>query len=48
MNLMIALFLISLVGGLIVPRLRRRESWAIGGVAAALTILYYVFPTRFM
>lgn len=48
MNLMIALFVISLVGGLLVPRLGRREGWAIGGVAAALTVLYYMFPTRFM
>jgi hypothetical protein len=45
---MIALFVISLVGGLLAPRLGRREGWAIGGVAAALTVLFYMFPTRFM
>ena len=48
MNLMIALFLISIVGGLAVPRLGRREAWAITGVSALLTALYYMFPTRFM
>jgi hypothetical protein len=48
MNLLMALFFASAVVGLVIPRFGARESWAVAGLAAFLTALYYFFPARFM
>ena len=48
MNLMMVLFFACALAGMVLPRLGRREGVAIGGFAAFLTFLYYLFPARFM
>ncbi len=48
MNLMMALFFVCAAGGLFLPKLGRRELWAIVGLASVLTVLYYLYPVRFM
>jgi hypothetical protein len=48
MNLLMLFFFGCVAIGLAVPRFGRREGWAVGGVAALVTVIYYLFPVRFM
>jgi MFS-type transporter involved in bile tolerance (Atg22 family) len=47
MNLMLAVILVCVAVGLLTPRFQARTYVLIGGVATAMTGLYY-FTTRFM
>jgi hypothetical protein len=47
MNLMLAVILVFLTIGLLTPRFQPRTYVLIGGIASAMTGLYY-FTTRFM
>jgi hypothetical protein len=48
MNLLLAVFFVSLTIGLVSPRLAGRAQLAIAAVAIIATALYFIFPVRFM
>jgi hypothetical protein len=48
MNLLIMFFFGCVIVGFLFPRFARREGWVVGGIAAFVTTLYYLFPDRFM
>jgi presenilin-like A22 family membrane protease len=48
MNLMISFILLFTAFGLIVRRFGKREQWILNGIAALMTLLYFLFPARFI
>lgn len=48
MNLMIAATLAWVTFGLIVPRFGRTQQLIVYGMAAAMVLVYFLFPARYM
>jgi hypothetical protein len=47
-NLMLSVLVLCAVIGLFVPRFNVKVYGLLAGIATAMTMLYYVFPLRFM
>ena len=48
MNLMLAAALMWVTFGLLVPRFGRREKLGVYALAAVITLIYFLYPYRYM
>jgi hypothetical protein len=48
MNLMVSFILAWVAVGLLAQRFGRREQWIVNGLAGLMTLLYFLFPARFI